>query len=545
MKENQLKPIRLLLVDDAEVDRMAVRRALKKVDLNTDVVEVTDLRTATERMDHDAEPFDCAIVDYRLPDGDALKLLRRDGQSDRRLPPVIVLTGQGSEALAVQTMKAGAADYLPKAEMTPSRIAQSIRNAIRVRFAEDLARHANDSLRTSERRFRDLFESSPDAIIVEDLDGNVLDANPAACELHGLSRTEMIGINKQRLKPPDQRAEASGVFESLASGQADHVESRCWNRAGFFVPVEIRSSRIEYDGQPAVLLHIRDITELTEARDRLEQRVEERTADLSFTLRKLQDETTRRRAAQERAMQLQAQLAHVGRLTTVGELASGLAHELNQPLGAIVNYLRGCIKMMESDETDCQSLTRPITLAAAQAERAGEIIKRLRDFVAKGSPQQLPESVHGLVTEMEELLAIESRQEAVAIEFDLPDELPPVLADRIQIQQVLLNLMRNAMEAMAKTPADDRKLTVSARQTDANTIEFAVRDRGCGCLDDVLQHLFDPFYTTKPGGMGMGLAISRSIIEAHGGTLWARKNRDGGGLSFRFTLPVARGRSHE
>lgn len=538
------QPIRVLLVDDAEVDRMAVRRALGRIDLPTKVQEVSDVRAARRLLDCPDEFFDCAIVDYRLPDGDALDLIRRQPVNGMRTPPVIVLTGQGSEALAVETMKAGAADYLPKSELTPSRIAQSIRNAVRVRDAEEHAAQFSQSLIASERRFRDLFENSPDAILVEDLSGNVLDANPAACVMHGLTRVQMLGISKEMLKPPDQRSESSGIFDQLASGAADHVESRAWNRSGKIVPVEIRSSRIEFDGKPAVLLHLRDITELKEARDRLEQRVEERTADLKLALRKLQAETAQRRAAQDRAMQLQSQLAHVGRLTTVGEMASGLAHELNQPLGAIVNYLRGCIKMIESDQTDCRTLADPIAHAAAQAERAGQIIRRLRDFVAKGTPQQTPEPVHSLVTEMAELLAIEARQAQVRIEFELGIDLPDVLADRIQVQQVLLNLMRNAIEAMEQTPQAERVLRVSARVLTPNLIELSVIDRGCGCDSEALQQIFDPFFTTKSSGMGMGLAISRSIIEAHGGRLIVEPNTDGRGLTFRFTLPTVNLKAH-
>ncbi|QNN23420.1 PAS domain S-box protein [Planctomycetales bacterium ZRK34] len=544
MKPTIHRPIRVLLVDDAEVDRMAVRRALARIDLPTKVDEVVDIRTANRLLDSPDEFFDCAIVDYRLPDGDALDLIRREPAGSLRTPPVIVLTGQGSEALAVETMKAGAADYLPKSELTPSRIAQSIRNAVRVRDAEEHAAQFSHSLIASERRFRDLFENSPDAILVEDMAGNVLDANPAACRMHGLTRGEMIGINKEMLKPPDQRLEASGIFDQLASGLSDHVESRAWNRSGRVVPVEIRSSRIEFDGKQAVLLHLRDITELKEARDRLEQRVEERTADLKLAMRKLQAETAQRRAAQDRAMQLQSQLAHVGRLTTVGEMASGLAHELNQPLGAIVNYLRGCIKMIESGATDCQTLSDPIAHAAAQAERAGQIIRRLREFVAKGTPQQTPEPVHGLITEMAELLAIEAREASVQIRFDLPTDLPDVLADRIQVQQVLLNLMRNGIEAMEKTPVEERQLDVAARVLTPNLIELSVTDHGCGCEAEALAQVFDPFFTTKSSGMGMGLAISRSIIEAHSGRLIVEDNTDGRGLTFRFTLPTVNLKDH-
>jgi two-component system sensor kinase FixL len=200
--------------------------------------------------------------------------------------------------------------------------------------------------------------------------------------------------------------------------------------------------------------------------------------------------------------------------------------------------------MIESGETDCRTLADPIAHAAAQAERAGQIIRRLRDFVAKGTPQQTPEPVHSLVTEMADLLAIEARDAAVRIEFDLPVDLPDVLADRIQVQQVLLNLMRNAIEAMEQTPEAERVLRVAARVLTPHLIELSVVDRGCGCDGEALQQVFDPFFTTKSSGMGMGLAISRSIIEAHGGRLIAEPNAGERGLIFRFTLPTVNLKTH-
>lgn len=533
-------PLSILLVDDAMEDRMAVRRAIAKSTLNASVEEIGDIRTALRRMRE--TNFSVAIVDFNLPDGDALDLLRRGKAQDSELPPVVVLTGQGSETVAADSIKAGALDYLPKSELTPSRIAQSLRNAVRVHHAEQRAKAAEVSIRASEKRFRDLFENSPDPIIVQDLSGNVLDANPAACRLHGLDHKTLKGMNQAQLKAPGVAA-GSHDFDRMVRGEIEVLETASWNHQGYGVPVQIRCRRIEYDGQPALLLHLRDITELKAANELLEQRVADRTRDLTDAITKLHIETAERRAAQERAMQLQSQLAHTGRLTMLGELASGLAHEINQPLGAIVNYLRGCMEHIESGDANVNDLLGPITTAAAQAERAGQIVRHLRQFVTKGYTHQTRQSVPQMIHEVAELLEFESRDHKVSLRLDVPDDLPMVMADRVQVQQVLMNLMRNGIEAMDQIEPKQRLLHVAAAVNDENRVRISVRDAGCGCDGASLDRMFDAFYTTKEQGMGMGLAISRSIIEAHGGQLWAEHNHDRG-LTFRFSLPIANGVHH-
>jgi len=292
-----------------------------------------------------------------------------------------------------------------------------------------------------------------------------------------------------------------------------------------------------YDGTAALLVHVRDITEQKQTQDELERRVAERTDALTQANSNLQQEMVDRMQAEAQARRLHSELAHVARLSTMGEMASGLAHELNQPLGAITNFLRGVVRKIDAQTLDRDELRRVLARTADEAERAGGIIARLRDMVSKASPQREAAEVNQLIREVAELLAFEARQAQVTLTLDLAEPLPRVLADRIQIQQVLLNLMRNAVEAMSgsDTAASERVVTVTTAPRRCDCVCVSVLDRGPGCDDRTLAHLFDAFFTTKAGGMGMGLAISRSIIEAHGGEMSARR-REGGGMVFSFTV---------
>jgi C4-dicarboxylate-specific signal transduction histidine kinase len=238
--------------------------------------------------------------------------------------------------------------------------------------------------------------------------------------------------------------------------------------------------------------------------------------------------------AEERT--LRAELAHVGRLSMVGEMGTKVAHELNQPLGAIHNYLAGCVRRLQQREGDPAEMIQALKAAADEATRASSIIQGLRDFVRNSQPRSSTVEINDLVREVLPLLAIELRESRIEPELRLAEGLEPVLVDRIQIGQVLVNLIRNALEAMAEISPSKRKLVVTTRQADEHHIEVAVEDTGCGLAPDVLSNLFQPFHTTKPKGMGMGLAISRTIVEAHEGRILAEP-RPGQGAIFRFQLP--------
>lgn len=249
----------------------------------------------------------------------------------------------------------------------------------------------------------------------------------------------------------------------------------------------------------------------------------------------LEQEIRERQHAQEQALNHQAELAHVARLSTMGEMASGLAHELNQPLSAIHTYVQGCIRRINMGNNDPESIINALQLTAQQADRAGGIIRRLRSFVRKGESHKTYTEINHIVNEVTGFLDTQLKNKKVILSLELEDDLPPVLADIIQIEQVLINLLKNGIEAMSGI--DEPTIKVSTRRFNNNFVELCVIDSGHGISEDKLKRIFNPFFTTKTSGMGMGLSISSSIIEAHDGKLYA-ENNTGQGARFCFTLPI-------
>ncbi|MFH1604642.1 MAG: PAS domain S-box protein, partial [Pseudomonadota bacterium] len=231
-------------------------------------------------------------------------------------------------------------------------------------------------------------------------------------------------------------------------------------------------------------------------------------------------------------------LQQTSRLITMGEMASSLAHELNQPLAAIANYNMGCVNRLQANDFRPEELLAAMQKATAQADRAGKIIRRVRDFVRKSEPNRAALRIADVIEEVIGFAELEARKARVRISVSIPADLPAAYADKIMIEQVVLNLVKNGIEAMHDTPRTERELTISARANGKDFIEVRVADRGHGVLVGQSEKLFDPFYTTKPEGMGMGLNICRSIIEFHKGRLWTVAN-SGSGSVFSFTLPVS------
>jgi two-component system sensor kinase FixL len=245
---------------------------------------------------------------------------------------------------------------------------------------------------------------------------------------------------------------------------------------------------------------------------------------------------TERQKTEARLQELQSELVHISRLTAMGEMASTLAHELNQPLSAISNYLKGSKRLLEGTHDEKSTTIRDaLEKAADQAMRAGQIIRRLRDFVSRGESEHRVESITKLVEEASALALVGVQDRGIRVRFRFDPAVDLVLADRVQIQQVLLNLIRNAMDAMETSPS--RELIVGIEPAADGYVCISVADSGSGIAPEVAAQLFQPFITTKRQGMGVGLSISRTIIEAHGGRIWAEPNPTGGTI-FHFTLAV-------
>jgi two-component system sensor histidine kinase TtrS len=255
----------------------------------------------------------------------------------------------------------------------------------------------------------------------------------------------------------------------------------------------------------------------------------------SFAL--ITDVTDRHRAEEQARQHLQS-LAHVARVSSMGEMASAIAHEINQPLTAITNYAYACIRLLRGGQATSEEALEVMQRVAGEAERAGEVVRKMRSFVRGEEGQVNAVDANFLVAEVLQLAAPEARQSGVELVPALAPELPEVLSDSIQIQQVLLNLVRNAVEALVAGDCAERTVRIETARGEPGFVAIRVADTGPGLAPEALEKVFEPFYTTKPDGIGIGLALSRSIVDAHGGRLWASAG-PGRGAVFQLTLPVA------
>jgi len=358
-----------------------------------------------------------------------------------------------------------------------------------------------------EAHLKSILDTVPDAMIVIDERGNIQSFSAAAERLFGHKAGEVIGKNIKIMMPSPYRENHDGYLgrymqtgERRIIGIGRVVVGE--RRDGSTFPMELAVGEMRSADQRFFTGFIRDLTD----RQRTEARLQE----------------------------LQAELVHVSRLTAMGEMASTLAHELNQPLTAIANYMKGSRRLLEnSTDANAATVCDAIDKAAAQALRAGDVIRRLRDFVTRGESERSAEPARKLIEESSALALVGAKNLGVRTTFRLDPAVDLVLVDKIQIQQVLLNLVRNAIEAMEDAPL--RELTISARAIDAENAVIGVADTGTGIAPEVADQLFKPFTTTKAAGMGVGLSICRTIIEAHGGKIWVEPD-PGGGTAFYFTL---------
>jgi PAS domain S-box-containing protein len=373
-------------------------------------------------------------------------------------------------------------------------------------FAE--RRLAAEALRAAENRYRALFEHTPCSVWAADpANGSFLDFNEAAHRSLGYTRAEFSNLTIPDIESRETRDQVAARIQRIMETGYDEFETEHKTKSGEIRNVFVRVHRLELDDRAYLESIVLDITE--------------------------------RRQAEEQARQHQAELAHFARVSTMGEMASGLAHELNQPLTAVVNYAQGALRRLRSGGGADEKVLNAIERATEQAHRAAKIIRRLASFVQKREPRRSSCNLNDAVREVVSFLEADAREQAVRIDLDLSVDLPGLLADNIQIQQVILNLVRNGIEAMSEMTVAERVLGIRTSVA-GDAVEVAVCDRGPGLTPDMQERVFTPFYTTKSRGMGMGLSISRSIIDAHGGRLWAASNPDRGN-TFHFTLPFSAG----
>ena len=396
------------------------------------------------------------------------------------------------------------------AEELDQRVAERTRQLIIVN--EDLRREnterrrAEEALRESEERWRAVFDNSAAGIALANPSGRFLAGNLAYQKMLGYSEKELRELSFLDITHEDYRDGNSELTTELLEGKRQYfeMEKRYRRKDGNLIWVRVHVSLVSGKQiTPRFLLVIVDnITEL--------KRAEEGLRDAQMTL------------------------AHVTRVATLGEMTASIAHEINQPLGALVNNANACLGWLSTE--NLEEVRNSVELMLDDAQRASEIITRIRSLVKKAPPQKDWLDINQTIREVIGLARNEIQRNGVALETQLSDDMPLIFADRIQLQQVMLNLMMNAIEAMTQVTTP-RELLISSEADDSKGVVVVVRDSGPGLDSKSLERLFEPFYTTKPQGMGMGLAICRSLIEAHGGRLWATTNAPHGAV-FQFTLPI-------
>ncbi len=498
-------------------------------------------------IEHESD-FERALQRLREADYDALLLADRAGEALHFLHrvmewaphlPVVVLSEDGDPERAMELVHGGAQDVIAKTHLSGPILARVLRYAKERKRTEEMLRtsqlvleariedrtrhltelnarlqaeiHQREAVERALRRetafVATVLDTVAALVMVLDRSGRIREANRALVRLSGQPREALVGqVAWDLLAPPQWRDTLRQALEEAFAGHpVPPMEVPLPTRAGEERLVRWESALVRDEAGQADYLVVcgGDITE--------QQRLKERE---------------RRRLLE---------LAQASRLSTMGEMAAEIAHELNQPLSAIGNYARAG-RMLLDRGGDRERLAHALDEIAAQAQRAGEVIRRLRQFVGKAELARAPVSVNELVADVIGLIEIEARWNHVRLEQDLPDDLPRIFADRILVEQVILNLARNAIEAMTEVPEDRRRLTLRAYAGQDGFVCIEVRDTGPGMAPERIKQIFDRFFTTKQKGMGIGLAICRSIAESHDGRLEV-SSRPGEGAVFRLLLP--------
>jgi PAS domain S-box-containing protein len=483
-----------------------------------------------------AEPPDLVVTDLMLPKlgGDQLVTAMRSEPSLSAVP-VLVLSAKGNDVLRARLLAESVQDYVTK-PFSAHELRARVHNLVAMKRARDalqreLASQSEDlseltrdlianqralqrsleALLESEHRWRALFEHSPVGIGLVDASGQIRLINPAFQNMLGYSREESRNCSLLRITPEEDQATMQARIAHLVAGEVReyHLQRRYQRKDGSVVWANTSVSSIPAtQNTPRMLVIVAE------------------------------DITEGKRAAEALA-KAQNELARVARVSTLGELAASIAHEVNQPLAAVVANANACLRWLDAQPPDADEAEAAVQRIVRDANRASDVIARIRGFLSRGELVPTPVDVEDVIDEVIGLVQSDSRAQSVSIRRTPVPGLPAVRVDRVQLQQVILNLVINALEAMAPTDAGPRRLDVGASwQPAQDAVQVDVRDSGTGIDPDHRDRIFDAFHTTKPEGMGMGLAISRSIIEAHGGRLWATPNDDRG-ETFHFTLPTA------
>jgi two-component system, LuxR family, sensor kinase FixL len=378
------------------------------------------------------------------------------------------------------------------------------------------------------REIEALLDAAVDAVVMIDHRGTISVFNRSAERLFGYSAEEIVGQNVKMLMPPSWRAEHDGYLDRYARTGIPHIigvgrEVEGQRKDGSRFPAFLSVGRVADSDPPRFVGFVRDVTT-------------ERLALASIQAER--DQAVIRRREEQEARRLQERLTNVSRMATMGEMAAGIAHELNQPLSAIATYARACERFLNSSQPDLPETLSALEEISLEAMRAGDMIRRLRQLVSNQPSAQEPTEINELVRDLSVLMQADARVHRTLIEFELAPTLPRVRADRAQLQQMVLSLVRNAVEALADASTTGRKIVISTARMPDGRVELSVCDNGPGVSADMVDRLFMPFVTTRSSGTGLGLAISQTIAQAHGATLAYRANEPAGACFYTRFIPA-------
>ena len=371
-------------------------------------------------------------------------------------------------------------------------------------------KRAEDALRASETNYREVFDKANDGVLIHDLEtGAMLDTNQKMYEMYGYTADEMRDLkigNISANEPPYSQRDAITWVRKAARGQSQLFEWLARNKNGQLFWVEVNLKRATIGGEQRVLGIVRDISE--------------------------------RKNAENEARRLRETLAHVSRVSTLGELAASMAHELNQPLAAILTNAYTALRLMRGNPALDEDFKEILADIVADGERAGEIIRRIREPLRRGQIEEEPLSVDDVINDIRMLVRTDALLAGVTVDVQSEPKLPQIRGDRIQIQQVLLNLIMNALDAVRNQPPKQRRVQVKASSPEHNIVRIEVRDTGTGLPELAGDSIFQPFFTTKPDGLGLGLTICRTLVEAHRGRITTGDAGSDGGTVLVVTLPA-------
>jgi two-component system sensor kinase FixL len=368
-----------------------------------------------------------------------------------------------------------------------------------------------------------LLEAATDAVIVIDHRGTIETANAATEQLFGYTPAELVGSNVSLLMPPGDRELHDEYIARYLKTGISHVigrgrEVEALRRDGSRFPASLSVGRINGTDPPRFVGFVRDMSEYRRA------------------LQALKSDRDLAREREADAHRQQARLLAVSRMATMGEMAAGIAHEINQPLTAISNYARACQRFAANDPPNMEDLQECMDEIANETQRAAEIIRELRQIVRSRMEERSVRDLNDIIRQTRPLILADARVHQANVRFEMPPTLPKVSVDPVQIQQLLLNLIRNALEAMESRADGNREIRLTTKTTPGGDVELSVMDNGSGIDPTVEQEMFEPFVSTKPSGTGLGLAISRTIAQNHGGQLQVQPG-ESGGACFTLRLP--------